>query len=163
MGIANPSIDARGWRYINRGSASGRAAILESDGELYMRVEAHVMPMPSDRDLILPLMRELLELNMRVSGAARLGIDGDSVFVSNTRPILELRSGDFAEMIHTTMGMADELDDELVKKYGGTTQPRARATTGEPPWSGGTPPTPEPGKGYGSNAQLRKRGKPVDK
>jgi hypothetical protein len=162
VGITNPAqfTDSGGWRYMSRGSVQGRAAILESGGELYLRVEAHVMPMPSDRDLILPLMRELLELNMQISGSARLGIDGDAVFVSNTHPVMELQeSDDFAQMIHAAMAMADDLDDELLKKYGGTTQPRVGVTTADR-WVGGGASMRTSRKPYGEDDMLRKQGHP---
>ena len=116
--------DEQGWRYLQLGSAEGRAGIVESEGELYLIAESPIMPLPSDKDLILPLMRELLELNMQIAGSVRLGIKGDAVFIAVARPVIELRGGDFAQCIHTVMSMADTLDNPLIEKYGGTTKRR---------------------------------------
>jgi hypothetical protein len=127
VGYSNPAerTDEHGWRYLQLGSAEGRAGIAESDGgDLYLIAEARIMPFPSDKDLILPLMRELLELNMQIAGGLRLGIKDEFVFVAAGRPVIELRSDDVAQCIHTVMSMADKVDNSLIEKYGGTTKRR---------------------------------------
>jgi hypothetical protein len=128
LGYKNPleQTDEHGWRYLQVGSAEGRAGITESDGELFLRVEAKVMPnLPSDKELIVPLMRELLELNMDLSGSLRLGIRDEGVFATSTRPLMELRSNDFVQSVYSVMELADTLDDTLIQKYGGTAKRRA--------------------------------------
>ncbi|MBI1800399.1 MAG: hypothetical protein HYR71_02065 [Chloroflexi bacterium] len=126
VGYANPAerTDEHGWRYVQLGSAEGRAGIVESADGLYLAVESPLMPLPSDGDLILPLMRALSEINMHIAGGARLGIKGEVVYIAVARPVVELRPNDFAECIHTVMAMADELDNPLIEKYGGTTKKR---------------------------------------
>jgi len=43
------STDETGWRYFTLGSADGRAGIVQVENNLYLRVEALVMSMPSDK------------------------------------------------------------------------------------------------------------------
>lgn len=117
--------DETGWRYFTLGSAEGRAGAIEVEGNIYLRVEALVMPMPSDKELILPLMRELLAINMSMSGPARLGIKEDQVYTALLYPVKALADDDYATLIHWTMTLADQLDDGLIKKYGGTSIQRA--------------------------------------
>ncbi len=112
--------DEAGWRYFNLGSVEGRAGAIEVEGNIFLRVETLIMPMPSDKELILPLMRELLELNASMSGPARLGIKDDRVYTALLYPVKALHDDDYASMIHWTMTLADQLDDGLIKKYGGT-------------------------------------------
>ncbi len=116
--------DEAGWRYFTLGSAEGRAGAIEVEGSIYLRVEALVMSMPSDKELILPLMREMLALNLSLSGPARLGIKDDQVYAALLYPVKALHDDDYATMIHWTMALADQLDDGLIKKYGGTIVPR---------------------------------------
>jgi hypothetical protein len=113
--------DEAGWRYFSLGSAEGRAGAIEVEGNIFLRVEALVMPMPSDKELILPLMRELLALNLSLSGPARLGIKDDQVYAALLYPVKALHDDDYATMIHWTMTLSDQLDDGLIKKFGGTT------------------------------------------
>ncbi len=116
--------DEAGWRYFTLGSAEGRAGAIEMEGNIFLRVEALVMPMPSDKELILPLMRELLALNVSMSGPARLGIKDDQVCAAVLYPVKALHDDDYATLIHWTMTLADQLDDGLIKKYGGTSVAR---------------------------------------
>ncbi len=116
--------DPDGWRYFTFGSADGRAAVVEHEGELFLHAEAVVMQLPSDKELLLPLMRELLEFNLRVAGAARLGIVRDYIFASIIQPVLQMRTEEFSHIIHLVMQLADDLDDKLIEKYGGTSKPR---------------------------------------
>ena len=127
VGIADPvsMTDERGWRHLTLGSAGGRVGVIETEeGEMFFRAEALIMPLPSDKELILPLMRELLELNLLIAGVERLGIKNEAVFISITRPIMELKKNDFADFIHSVMSTADRLDDQLLEKYGGTSRKR---------------------------------------
>lgn len=117
--------DEAGWRYFTLGSAEGRAGAIEVEGSIFLRVEALVMPMPSDKELILPLMRELLTINMSMSGPSRLGIKEDQVYTAFLYPVKAITDDDYATLIHWTMALADQLDDGLIKKYGGTSIQRA--------------------------------------
>lgn len=138
VGIEDPSTmtDEKGWRFLKLGSAEGRAGVVESENELYFCAEAIVMPLPSDNDLILPLMRSLLELNAGIAGMASIGIENEMVVVKVTRQVGELQPDDFASCIHSVMSIADNLDDKLIEKYGGTS--KKRVTLDTPPSSGRT-------------------------
>ena len=116
--------DETGWRYFTLGSADGRAGIVQVENNLYLRVEALVMSMPSDKELILPLMRELLNLNIELSGPVRLGIEGDNVYTSLLYPVKALKDEEYPDMIHWTMNLADQIDEGFIKKYGGTSKIR---------------------------------------
>ena len=131
VGIEDPAAmtDEEGWRFFELGSARGRAGVVESENELYFRAEAIVMPLPSDNDLILPLMRSLLELNTGIAGMASIGIENETVVVKVTRQVGELRPDDFATCIHSVMSIADNLDDKLIEKYGGTSKKRVPPDT----------------------------------
>jgi hypothetical protein len=131
--------DETGWRYFTLGSADGRAAIVQMESDLYLRVEALVMAMPSDKELILPLMRELLNFNIDLSGPTRLGIDGDNIYTALLYPVKALADDEYGNMIHWTMSLADRLDDDLIKKYGGTSKTRGGDQQAPP-----QPPAPAP-------------------
>ncbi len=126
VGYTNPSerTDEHGRRYFNKGSAEGRAFVFEYKGELFLRVESAIMPLPSDKDLILPLMRELLELNMHISDVGRVGIMNENVYVSVTYPISNIDKNTVPRCIHSVMFLADSIDDPLIEKYGGTSKSR---------------------------------------
>lgn len=125
VGVMETEVDQEGWRHIRLGSASGRVGVIEWHNEIYLQVEAYVMDMPSDRDLIVPLMRELLELNYMKLIPARAAILGDTVFVTLTWPASVLDEGGVADCIHAGMSIADEIDDGLINKYGGTVRIRS--------------------------------------
>ncbi len=116
--------DEQGRRCFTYGSARCRASIVEDAGELYLHVDAFVLSLPSDKELIVPLMRELLELNLVLRGAVRLGIADEAVIALSIRPLMELQREEFVRNIESVMLVADELDDTLLAKYGGTTKQR---------------------------------------
>jgi len=126
VGYADPAsrTDADGWRYFQRGSAEGRAGVIKIEEDWHLRVESPVFPLPGDKDLLLPLMRELLELNVGIPGSHRVGINDQQVFATVTYPLASLRTGDCAQSIDSVMALADALDDYLVDKYGGTSKQR---------------------------------------
>jgi hypothetical protein len=132
VGYANPAerTDEQGNRWFELGSAKGHAGVVESDGELFLFAAAPLMALPSDKELMLPLMRELLETNTHVAGSARLGIKHEHVVVTITRPIADLAEGECASCIKAVMIMADSLDDSLKKKYGGTSKKRVARSKG---------------------------------
>jgi hypothetical protein len=138
VGYTNPSerTDDHGWRWFEFGSAKGRAGVVESDsdGEMYLRAESLVMELPSDQDMILPLMRELLEANMTIAGSARLAINGEGVFVCATIPIVELAADGVPAHIHSVMAIAEKISapsDEEVKQEGATQEPPVTPATTE--------------------------------
>jgi hypothetical protein len=127
IGCPDPAkfTDEDGWRRIIKGSAKGGASIQEMDGQLFLRVIMEVMPLPADRDLILPLMRELLELNLNLIGSYRLGITNDTVFAGVTRHLAELDAEQLVFQVDAVAAFADALDDDIKKKYEGTSLNRA--------------------------------------
>jgi len=134
VGYTDPTTvtDEHGWRFFQLGSANGRAGVVKSEEDLFLRVEASVMPLPSDKDLILPLMREVLELNLTIPSEGKIGIMDETVFVAVTRRIEELHEDDVALCIHSVMSIADSIDDILIKKYGGTSKKRNKPNKVKP-------------------------------
>jgi hypothetical protein len=122
VGIKDPQAqtDENGWRFFTCGSAMGRAGIINVDNDLYLRVESLIMPLPSDKELILPLMRDLLDINAVSIGSTRMAIIGENVVCCAMLAVDELDENRFYGTIHATMTIADNLDDQLTKKYGGT-------------------------------------------
>ena len=127
VGYKNPAerTDDQGWRYFSLGSAEGRAGIDQIEDELFLRVEAPIISLPADKELILPFMRELLEVNLKLAGEVRIGIIQDKVFGGITYPVENLNSDRFGHCIHSVMKLADDIDDMLIKKYGGTAKTRS--------------------------------------
>ena len=127
VGIEDPSklTDEEGRRYFACGSARGIAGIVEMEDELFLRVQAHMMPLPSDKELILPLMRELLAANYSLPGMAKLAMTDSDVFACVMLSLNNITSVVFFQAIGSAMSMADYLDDILIKKYGGTSLNRS--------------------------------------
>ena len=127
VGIVNPAefTDEHGIRHLKLGSAEGVAFIDEVEGDLYLHVEAFVMKVPADQELIVPLYRELLELNLDIPGTCRFAIRDDAVVVVATEDLGVLRDdSDFARHIHWVMTYTDAMDSDLAKKYDRTTRKR---------------------------------------
>ena len=122
----NPSslTDSQGWRHITLGSVSGQIAIVEADQALFLRIVVSVMDLPSDEDLILPLMRELLERNFGLAGLARIAIAGRSVVIALAQTVVEMSENHIRSAIDQAMSAANELDEPLLTRYGGTSRTR---------------------------------------
>ena len=116
--------DEHGWRYISLGSATGRAGAVVAGDQVLLRIEAPIMPLPSDKDLILPLLRELMELNLSIAGECRIGLIQEKIFAVITYPAHAMEETEIYRCIHTVMKTADDLDDLLEQKYGGTSKKR---------------------------------------
>lgn len=114
-----------GRRLYHLGSARGTAGLLEVDGDLFLRVEAHVMQLPSDKELILPLMRELLSINLLMPGLAKMAMGEDSVFSVVMLNLKILNEDMFYYAIHSAMSLADHVDDILQEKFSGTSLKRS--------------------------------------
>jgi hypothetical protein len=127
LGHPNPAelTDERGWRYFNVGSARGRALVLDAEDDVLLRVEAHIMDLPGDQELILPLMRELLEINGTEVHPGQFGIQGDAVTATLTRSLAELSIDRVVPCLYALMALADTIDDRLLQRYGGTSKERA--------------------------------------
>jgi len=129
LGVRRPAgaNETDGWHFIVLGSAPGRVGVVESGGDLYLHAEALIMDkLPSDGDLMLPLMRELLEMNATLPDAVRLVIANDCVLTMVTRRVASLSDAEVANSIDSVMALADGLDDGFKVKYGGTSRKRER-------------------------------------
>jgi len=125
-GVKDPGAltDAEGHRRLKFGSAEVTAFIAEKQGDLYLYTDAVVMELPADKELILPLMRELLEVNVAISGSFRFGVRGDKIVASFTDSLQVLEPKDIGRHIRALVSFADAMDDQLTAKYAGTTRER---------------------------------------
>jgi hypothetical protein len=126
VGYPNPAerTDEKGARHFSLGSAVGVAGVIIAGDQVLLRIEAPIMPLPSDKDLILPLFREMMELNQRIAGECRIGLMLETIVAVITYPAHALEKPDIHRCIHTVMKTADDLDDLLKQKYGGTSKKR---------------------------------------
>jgi hypothetical protein len=100
-------------------------ASVEADGnDLIYLVGAEVMPLPSDADLVVPLMRELLQMNAVARGPARFCIDGDSIWVVAVDLVELLPDADYGRCIDAVFAWAGQAQVTLQKKYHKTTRKR---------------------------------------
>jgi len=114
-----------GWHFLILGSARGPVGFVEDGGDLYLHIDALLMDkLPSDQDLMLPLMRELLELNASLPDPIRLVIANEMVFVMASRRLTDLSKSEVQTSIETVMAIADGLDDKFMAKYSGTSRRR---------------------------------------
>lgn len=123
VGYVNPGerTDADGWRWFDFGGVKGRAGITGSNEDMFLRAEAHAMDLPSDKDRMLTVLRDLMEANMNLAGPARLGIFGESVFVAATMPFIKLTANAAQAHIQPVMEIAATLHEayaEQLKKEG---------------------------------------------
>lgn len=100
------------------------AGVRSEGRDLVYLVGTEVMALPSDADLVVPLMRELLEINARARGPARVAIDGDSVWVVAVDLADLMPDADFGRSIDAVLAWADQLQKRLPKKYHRTTRQR---------------------------------------
>jgi len=127
VGFEDPSeLKDRGSYLLDLGEVVGSATVQAIDGEMTYTVSAEVLPLPSDRELVVPLLRELLELNAEIRGPARLAVVGDTVFAGVQDPVELMPDPDFGRYIDATLGVAHGAMKRLVKKYGKTVRKRGR-------------------------------------
>lgn len=127
VGISDPAefTDEDGFRQFTYGSAQGLVFVEEEDKTPYLHAEAYVMKLPSDQELIVPLYRELLEMNLTMPGHCRFALRQDAVVIVALEEIALLRDDDdYERQIHTVMAFADAVDSDLAKRFGGTTRKR---------------------------------------
>ncbi len=66
-------------------------------------------------------MRELLELHTMIPGPTRLGIEQELIVAKVVQRVdNSLDLDDIGKYMHSVVSIADELDDVLIEKYGGT-------------------------------------------
>lgn len=127
VGFDDPAeLKEQGTYRLDNGEVQGFAGVHAERGKLLYTVSAPVLPLPSDKDLVVPLMRELLEANALATGPARLAIVGDSVFAVVSDHADLVPDEDFGRYIDSTLGVAEWAVRDLGKKYGGTTRRRKR-------------------------------------
>ena len=127
LGVPDPSLleDENGFLHFPQGTIQctlGMVAL--DDGDLFL-VYAPIMDLPSDRDLILPLYRLLLELNNQFElSTAKFGLHGATVFLSAMRPLVGLDAVEVMEMVRWVSRLADDMDERLLREFGGTSKRR---------------------------------------
>lgn len=128
MGAKDPAdwTDEQGLRRFTVGEADGMASVDTVEGELEFNTVGVVMPLPSDKELVVPLMRELLESNYLLWGQPRFSIANDTVVVSATQAVDLMRDEDYGDYIHGVMTLADMAARDLRKKFGGTVRKRRK-------------------------------------
>lgn len=116
--------DEKGTRYIPFGSVVLQADIIEGKETHYLRALAPVMEIPSDKDLIVPLMRKLLELNLDFAGSQRFGMSDKSVICMGIRRVDDMQPDELANLLFSVIHAADNFDDQLQARFGGTSKQR---------------------------------------
>jgi len=104
-----------GWSF-QRGSALIEVYItLQGDRE-FLQVLSPIMHLPMSG--LLPLYRRMLELNLQLTNAS-LGVYLDVVYVFNERPLNDMDASEANYIINMISSYADEIDDQLVREFGG--------------------------------------------
>ena len=105
------------WQ-IPKGSAMTRVMLLDRTEFTHMRVCAVVMTL--DARVNRPALHaHLLELNATLSGAA-FATSGEQVLLLSERSTLDLDKSEVLEIIRRVSTCADDHDDVLVARFGGT-------------------------------------------
>lgn len=130
LGVANPAedTDEDGWRHFaSTEDIEAFAFVDTTDAEVTLNVAAELMPVPADPDLVVPLMRHLLEVNTFVAGPARLGIRGDTVFATAVERVELLDDDDYRRLLVAVATLASSVGPSLRKRFGGITKKRPAA------------------------------------
>jgi hypothetical protein len=105
------------WR-IHKGSAVTRVTLVNRSEFTHLRVSAVVMTLDAKVERH-TLFAHLLDLNASLCGAA-FATDGDHVLLVSERSTLDLDRSEVLDAIKRIAGYADEHDDVLVARFGGT-------------------------------------------
>ena len=122
--------DEDGWRHLVVYGQSTRACAEEIEGEVLLRVESLVMPLPADRELIVPLMREALEFNLMTIGSAKFAIAGRRLLAAATRPGDQVAPDDIEACLDDAGLIASLGAERFTRRFGGTTKKRQRVKDG---------------------------------
>lgn len=111
--------DEDGWRHLGLGTAHAMVNVLEWDpGEYSLAVWAPILRAPQDARLRAALFEDLLRLNHRAIGQARISLlEGDLVVISIVRPIAGLEADHIFDAIRSVLEAADRLDEPLQEIY----------------------------------------------
>jgi site-specific recombinase len=112
---APPALHA--WT-IAKGSATARVQLLARPDYTHLRVSAAVVTLDARVDRA-ALFAHLLEHNRDLTGAA-FALDGDIVLLVAERSTLDLDKSEVTELIRRVTTYADDHDDALVARFGGT-------------------------------------------
>ncbi len=105
------------WQ-IPKGSAMTKVTLLNRSEFTHIRVSAIVMTLDDKVDRA-ALHAHLLELNATLCGAA-FATAGDQVLLLGERSTLDLDRSEVLELIRRVTTYADDHDDVLVARFGGT-------------------------------------------
>ena len=105
------------WRILE-GSAVTRVTLIDRVEFTHLRVSAVIMTLDAKVDRP-ALFAHLLDLNTALCGAA-FGTDGDHILLLSERTTLDLDRSEVLDAIRRVTTCADEHDDVLVARFGGT-------------------------------------------
>jgi hypothetical protein len=106
----------RSW-WFSEGSAMVTVALRRRPGAPHLRITTPVMTPATASDRA-ALHAELLARNLELCGMA-FALDGDKVLLVSERSTVDLDRGEVLELITNLARHADDVDDELVTRYGG--------------------------------------------
>jgi site-specific recombinase len=113
--------DDAAWQF-RHGSALTRIQLTKGHSEnATLRVASIVMTMDASVDR-LALFTYLLALNRQLRGLT-LALDGERVELAGERPCRDLDRSEVDDLLTRVSRRADELDDQLVARFGGTRGP----------------------------------------
>ncbi len=121
LGHEGSQIDDRtalhAWQ-ITKGSSVARITLIHRSEFTHIRVLSTVMTLDDKVDR-LALFGHLLDLNTSLCGAA-FATDGDHVLLVGERSTLDLDRSEILDLVRRVTTYADEHDDVLVARFGGT-------------------------------------------
>lgn len=112
-----PRSEFNAWQ-IAKGSSRTRVSLIHRTDFTHLRVCATLLTL-DDRVDRLALYAHLLELNAGLCGAA-FAIEGDRVLLVGERSTLDLDHSEVLQLLSLVATHADEHDDRLVKRFGGS-------------------------------------------
>ena len=103
---------------IRKGSAITHIRLISRPEFTHIRATAVVMTLDAKTDRP-GLFAHLLELNAELCGGA-FALDHDRVLLVNERSTLDLDKSEILDLINRVTAYADDYDDTLVARFGGT-------------------------------------------
>lgn len=107
----------RAWR-VQRGSAVATVALVSRPEFTHLRISSIVLTLDAKVDR-LALFAHLLELNAGLCGNA-FALAGDHVLLVAERSTLDLDRSELLDLVRRVTKNADDHDDVLVARFGGT-------------------------------------------